>query len=254
MARRAPLLTRTLAISLAAVAMLLGVVVAVPFLLDWRAGPDHPPVTRMASPGDPIPAEALAFRIRPGDVSVPLDAEPREGARPRTMEVYRSLRAYPGAPPRIPHEVSPEQSRANLCNACHAGGGYVPRFGAYTPVTPHPEFSDCLQCHVPDAGAVGAGPAAVPTDLSAVGWAPTDWVPREWPELDQRAMPGSPLWIPHELRLRENCVACHAGPSAVEELRTTHPDRTDCRSCHVPLVTEEPAFTRPLARTTRGDS
>ncbi len=254
MARRASLFTRTVAIGVAAAAMLLAIVLVVPALIDMVAGPDHPPVTRMTSPGEPIPAEALAYRIRPWDLAVPLHSEPREGARPRTLETYRSLRAYPGAPPRIPHEVSPEQSRATLCNACHAGGGYVPRHGAYTPVTPHPEFSDCLQCHVPDAGAVGVGVGAVPADLSLVGWAPADWVARDWPELDQRAMPGSPLWIPHELRLRENCLACHAGPGAVEEIRTTHPDRTDCRSCHVPLVTDDPGFTRPVDRSAGGDS
>ena len=41
-------------------------------------------------------------------------------------------------------------------------------------------------------------------------------------------------------------MACHGGPAAVEEIRTTHPERGNCRQCHVPAVTEEEVFTRPL--------
>ena len=42
--------------------------------------------------------------------------------------------------------------------------------------------------------------------------------------------------IPHPLQLRENCLACHGGPAARAELRTTHPERVRCRQCHVPDV------------------
>jgi hypothetical protein len=35
--------------------------------------------------------------------------------------------------------------------------------------------------------------------------------------------------------MRENCAACHTGPAAREEIRTTHPERIRCRQCHVPV-------------------
>lgn len=47
------------------------------------------------------------------------------------------------------------------------------------------------------------------------------------------ALEGSPPIIPHQLQLRENCLACHAGPSAPKEIRVTHPERVNCRQCHV---------------------
>jgi len=48
-----------------------------------------------------------------------------------------------------------------------------------------------------------------------------------------RLNPISPPTIPHRVLMRENCVACHSGPAAREEIRTTHPERTRCRQCHV---------------------
>ena len=51
---------------------------------------------------------------------------------------------------------------------------------------------------------------------------------------NNNALDGSPPVIPHQLQLRENCLACHAGPSAPKEIRVTHPERVNCRQCHVP--------------------
>ena len=51
-----------------------------------------------------------------------------------------------------------------------------------------------------------------------------------------RATPGAPPRIPHRVLMRENCVACHDGPGAREEVRTTHPERWRCRQCHVPVT------------------
>jgi cytochrome c-type protein NapB len=56
----------------------------------------------------------------------------------------------------------------------------------------------------------------------------------------------SPPLIPHDLQLRGNCLACHAGPGGVEEIRSTHPERANCRQCHLPSAPETPLFTRPL--------
>ncbi len=238
-------LLRLLAIGGGVVLMWGGLVLLGPFLFEREEPAAHPPVGAL-DPPDPIAHEADVFRLREGDLAVGFHASRRPGVHPRNLETYRRLRAYPGAPPRVPHGLTTEEFRENRCNQCHGRGGYSPRFGAYTPVTPHPEWSDCLQCHAADAGTVGASfpepgatgealctqchvdPDAPPAQLVSV-----EWTPREWPESGSRAMEGAPPTIPHEVELRGNCVACHAGPGAVREIRTTHPERTDCRQCHV---------------------
>jgi hypothetical protein len=47
----------------------------------------------------------------------------------------------------------------------------------------------------------------------------------------------APPTIPHKMLMRENCLACHSGPAAREEIRTSHPERERCRQCHVPVTT-----------------
>jgi nitrate reductase (cytochrome), electron transfer subunit len=205
---------------------------------------------------DPIAWEADVFRLQPGDLAMGVGEAPRN-ARARTLASFRGLRAYPGAPPRIPHGLSPEEFRGATCNACHESGGYSARFGAYAPITPHPEFGNCLQCHAADDGVVGvavqgrlfSGEAhdTRPQRASAADLVALDWKTTEWPSINRRAMHGSPPAIPHTLELRGNCLACHAGPSAVAEIRTMHPERSNCRQCHVPATyeVEEAEFTRP---------
>ncbi|MGE0710426.1 MAG: hypothetical protein AB7N76_10080 [Planctomycetota bacterium] len=56
-------------------------------------------------------------------------AEPREGAR-----------AWPGAPPVIPHDTAMRER----CEACHGPGGSAPALG-----TTHPWRLNCRQCHAP---------------------------------------------------------------------------------------------------------
>jgi nitrate reductase (cytochrome), electron transfer subunit len=204
----------------------------------------------------PIPAEADVFRLTAADIAAGATESPRAGARVRTLAAFRALRAFPGAPPRIPHALAPEEFRGTSCNTCHERGGYSARFDAYVPITPHPEFRNCLQCHAADDGNVGIAvrgrvfngdaaatrsPRASATPLVAVDWRTT-----AWPSTNLRAMIGSPPAIPHTLELRGNCLACHGGPGAVAETRTTHPDRANCRQCHVPATydVDDSAFTR----------
>ena len=104
------------------------------------------------------------------------------------------------------------------CLQCHENGGYVERFQAYAPVTPHPDFINCLQCHVPKN--------------SNQLFKNTNWNKIEGTEIHQSALTGSPPIIPHTLQLRENCLACHAGPSAIKQIRVTHPERVNCLQCH----------------------
>jgi len=48
-----------------------------------------------------------------------------------------------------------------------------------------------------------------------------------------RMYSGAPPVIPHRIVMRENCSACHSGPAARPEIRCTHPERTNCRQCHL---------------------
>lgn len=202
------------------------------------------PNTRGDFPEEPIPSEAGSFRLHPADLAAAPDEESRPTAHPRTLSMYRTLRAFPGAPPRVPHGLTKDEFRETRCNTCHRRGGYVQRFGAYAPVNPHPEYGDCLQCHVADDARVGIefpAPAGSEScaqchgdpDAEQPAYVPLDWRSPSWPELGQQALPEAPGPIPHDLHLRGNCLACHAGPAAVEEIRTDHAERRMCRGCHV---------------------
>jgi cytochrome c-type protein NapB len=197
---------------------------------------------RVSAAVTPIAAEASVFRTRPGTLASAPDAERRTTAHPRTLTTFRALRAYPGAPPRVPHGLTRDELHSTHCNTCHERGGYVTRFAAYAPVTPHPELSACLQCHAVDAA---VSPVALPDRAPdavcrqchaaggpAAGDIALDWRSAAWPAL-ARSDDGTPPVIPHELALRGNCLACHMGPAAIAEIRTTHPERADCRACHV---------------------
>lgn len=209
----------------------------------------------------PIPAEADVFRTAAADLAVPAGAARRRGAHRRTLEMFHALRAYPGAPPRVAHGLSAEEFRSGACLACHERGGWVARFASYAPVTPHPQLEACLQCHVPEDAVVGRQPSAGgdalcfechDPDGRTPAFVPLDWRTRAPPPIGQRAMEESPPAIPHDLQLRGNCLGCHAGPGAVEDIRTSHPERINCRQCHVPAPAEEGVFVRPLGTNDSG--
>jgi len=145
---------------------------------------------------------------------------------PRALAIVQARRAYEGAPPTIPHAVLEDQRYGgNSCLQCHADGGYSPQFAAYAPVVPHPEMINCRQCHV-----------AVRTTERFVE---STFQGQSAPAIHQAALMGSPPPIPHGLQMRENCLACHAGPAAPEEIRVSHPERVNCRQCHVLIETSE---------------
>lgn len=152
-------------------------------------------------------------------------------ASTRTMATFSSRRAYPGAPPYIPHPLADATSYGGqTCLACHADGGWVEKLKAFAPVTPHPDLINCMQCHVGDTG--------------AALFRQSTFVRPAAPATGQAALPGSPPAIPHSLQLRDNCLACHAGPGAVRELRVTHPERSNCRQCHAIGAVPAPPFDR----------
>ncbi len=142
----------------------------------------------------------------------------------RNLNTFYELRQYPGSPPRIPHAVPFFYKDDNSnCLACHGRGGYDAGQDAYAPVTPHPENESCFQCHVPRRT----------EDL----FVEIDWQSISPPRLGRSQLGGSPPAIPHSLQLRKDCLACHAGPAAVAEIRVEHASRGNCRQCHVSMAT-----------------
>ncbi|WP_405206599.1 nitrate reductase cytochrome c-type subunit [Aquimarina sp. LLG6339-5] len=154
----------------------------------------------------------------------------------RNLDSYYENRAYQGAPPSIPHSlVKGEKGMGGkACLQCHQNGGFTEQFNAYAPVTPHPEMVNCRQCHV----AQNESSLFKETTFRKVLFAQVG---------NNSALPGSPPMIPHEIQMRENCLSCHAGQAAPKEIRVTHPDRINCRQCHLPdtrKVVDSNIFTR----------
>jgi nitrate reductase (cytochrome), electron transfer subunit len=220
-----------------------------------RAVPAPLPVSIPVAPAEPIAAEAQVFRTTPGMMAIEPEARREREAHPRTLKTFRYLRAYPGAPPRIPHGLTPAEFRTGSCNSCHERGGYSRRFDAYVPVTPHPEQQACLQCHVGDdrvTGRADSAPNARCHLCHGQGGSPSpyvesglEWLTSSWPPLSVAVRDGPPPAVPHELQGRGNCLPCHAGPAAVAQIRTSHPEWSNCRQCHVTPDPEAIAFTRP---------
>lgn len=138
----------------------------------------------------------------------------------KTSAQDRALRrAYDGAPPVIPHH----DIKAD-CLACHRDGMAVPDIG-YAPPVPHAgvekpgAMSRCPQCHVfqkTDEVFVASVFTGLKQDLRA----------------GKRLNDLAPPVIPHQTLLRENCITCHSGPAAREEIRCSHPERSRCPQCH----------------------
>jgi cytochrome c-type protein NapB len=223
-----------------------------------RRPPVPPPLTvaLVRPPGEPIRAEAQVFRTSPAMLAIEPVAHRERSAHPRTLKTVHYLRAYPGAPPRIPHPLTADEFRTDACRTCHERGGFSLRFSAYVPLTPHPERGICLQCHVGVDSIIGAPtPDTDPNSRCALCHGPNGGPPRAdatlawattvWPTLPLLTPDQSPPPIPHDLQFRENCLTCHAGQAAVAEIRTKHPERANCRQCHLTNDSEGGAFVRP---------
>jgi cytochrome c-type protein NapB len=236
-----------------------GMTAAVVAVRRARAARDaRPRVTAVAppvAPAEPIAAEAQVFRTGPDMLAIEPASPRQRTAHPRTRATYRFLRAYPGAPPRIPHPLSADEFRTGVCRSCHERGGYSLRFAAYVPLTPHAERGVCLQCHVGEDSVMGlADPDADPNTRCSLchgssGGPPrpedaATWTTAVWPQLPRTIADQDPPPIPHDLQFRENCVACHSGPAAVAEIRTKHAERANCRQCHVALDPDAEPFSR----------
>ena len=141
---------------------------------------------------------------------------------PRTLRRRAEGRAYKGAPPQIPHGIS--QRSAENCMICHGAGLKVGAAVAPTPT--HAHLSNCTQCHVT---------VAMPTELTALTGVDDPvynaFAGTTEPAGGTRAWEGAPPTIPHGTRMRTDCAACH-GVDGIAGLRTSHPERGNCRQCH----------------------
>ncbi len=166
--------------------------------------------------------------------SLPVPASDLE--RSRAVEIRASRRAFEGAPPVIPHPIDP-LSPAN-CLACHQQGLAVREVVA--PKMSHREMGSCTQCHVP----VG-GPGLLSTQDLPQFVEENTFVGARSAGRGSRVWPGAPPTIPHSVWMRQDCSSCH-GPTGLEGLRTSHPERTQCQQCHVPDgVADVPPWLRP---------
>lgn len=139
----------------------------------------------------------------------------------RSLQTYYNNRAFHGAPPSIPHPVDNEHNMGdNSCLKCHQNGGFAAKFNAYAPVTPHPEMVNCRQCHV--------------VENTTGVFKGSNYKAHKAPKAgaSNKALVSSPPVIPHQVQMHENCLSCHAGPSAPKEIRVSHPERINCRQCH----------------------
>jgi cytochrome c-type protein NapB len=220
--QRKPQLTMIAIITACMIAAIL-VVGSLISLIEGK-GVEQSKVPQTLGHGEYLPQEAGMYKgllnfARFGKFSVP-------GANERTLEKVYSRRMFAGAPPQIPHPVHADfAAEKTECLSCHTKGGYVKLFNAYTPVTPHPHFLNCRQCHVPKQ--------------SDSLFKQTNWASIAPPQIQQKQFEGGPPFIPHELQMRENCLSCHGGPSAAKEIRTTHPERVNCRQCHLQKTSDE---------------
>jgi cytochrome c-type protein NapB len=223
----------------------------------------YPEPTVEAGGEAPIASEARVFLTREDELGVAPDFDDDRPAHVRSIDMYRRLRAFPGAPPRIPHGLTTEEFQTQSCNVCHQRGGWVARFATYAPVSPHSDYVACLQCHAPRDELVGrplrdADTGEVCTqchvnpDAASPSFVALDWQAPVWPATDVQALEGSPHVIPHTVESRGNCLSCHSGPGAVVELRTDHPERVNCRQCHVPAP-GAPIPWPPTSDSGRGD-
>lgn len=142
-------------------------------------------------------------------------------AQSRTMQDFESIRSYDGAPPVIPHEINESTERIN-CLSCHQYGGLAPLLKKSAPRSPHPEYSQCLQCHVPQK-----------TKNTFKGMVNEFVRFTNKPVVSPKTLPSAPPVIPHGPQYRTQCQTCHVGSGAVSGLKSNHPERQNCLQCHV---------------------
>ncbi|MEX2581405.1 MAG: nitrate reductase cytochrome c-type subunit [Verrucomicrobiales bacterium] len=157
----------------------------------------------------------------PADLSPPTEEEAAVA-----IERRRSLRAYSGAPPVVPHAI--DSLRSTACMSCHSEAGNLVIGGKRPPEISHPWITNCTSCHVPADG-LRQLTAAEETRLHVEN----EFLGKASAGKGSRAYPTAPPTMPHPVWMRQNCMACH-GPGREQAIRTSHPERRNCLQCHAP--------------------
>jgi len=166
-----------------------------------------------------------------GDALLP---KPAEGAAPTSFdEVERDVvvsseepsdRAFMYAPPPMPH--AREDVSQGECLSCHAPVTDIKkRWRAIRPV-PHALYSQCMQCHVSQE----RGMLPLFAESEFIGLAATG--------NGSQAHAYAPPTVPHKVFMRENCLSCH-GSTGYADIKTSHPERSQCLQCHVGEAAED---------------
>jgi cytochrome c-type protein NapB len=138
----------------------------------------------------------------------------------------KSLRAFDGAPPVIPHAIDTLKSSA--CSSCHGEGTNFVIGGKRPAEISHPWITNCTSCHVPADGLrqfTAPGESRLIVENAFVGKSSAGHGPR--------AYGTAPPTMPHAVWMRQNCMAC-PGPAREHAIRTSHPERQNCLQCHAP--------------------
>jgi cytochrome c-type protein NapB len=166
-------------------------------------------------------------------VSVDGSANSSMDALKSSAEYRAGRRLYDGAPPVIGHGEF-----GAACTSCHDSQGISVAGVGYAPASPHDGTDEanhtarCRQCHV------FANTTGLFVESDFVGL-------KQDLRYGSRLYIGAPPTIPHKVFMRENCAACHTGPAARAEILTSHPERTRCQQCHVPITTREGILSYP---------
>jgi cytochrome c-type protein NapB len=154
-------------------------------------------------------------------------ASPAETAAAITRR--KSLRAYDGAPPVIPHAIDTLKSSA--CTSCHGEDSKLVIGGKRPAEISHPWITNCTSCHVP---ADSLRQFTAPSETRLV--VENAFVGNTSAGQGPRAYGTAPPTMPHAVWMRQNCMACH-GPGREQAIRTSHPERRNCLQCHAPNAT-----------------
>ena len=138
----------------------------------------------------------------------------------------KSLRAYDGAPPVIPHAI--DTLRSSACTSCHGENADLVIGGKRPAEISHPWITNCTSCHVP---ADGLRQVTAPKETRL--FVENSFIGKTSAGHGSRAYGTAPPTMPHAVWMRQNCMACH-GPGREQAIRTSHPERQNCLQCHAP--------------------
>jgi nitrate reductase cytochrome c-type subunit len=187
-----------------------------------------------ASPAQQGPGESL---IRVLVTPVPAHEMPkrrfdrvvnRDAACAHSLATRRQNRAFEGAPPTIPHDIT-SFTRSKTCLDCHGEGFALG--DRIARAMPHPFMASCEQCHVTQQPAMAAASESIADTLAPpLPTSTFEGLLRSGPA--QRDWAEAPPVIPHSLLMRTDCLSCH-GEYGYDGLRTSHPNRSNCIQCHL---------------------